>query len=268
LGFHLPPKGLRSHPATTDADFDSGRTAKDSSAEGYAFFLVAQNSIREVVSLHNFLDSGFDPTLLVPASADSELDWVDEERWSAATDIFWYRKFYAETRVGQLMLLRSDKPKIFDAEDVRRGYPFLSDFESDSVTPAPEAGQWLGTPFRATQDKFGQIHKIVLGIRSVLWILMAIMILDLLLRWRKVFAFASNCLQSKLHHESRHSPAVPSRRLVRVRRGPGSKAASLGCGESRIAERARLVGGCKRRLSLALEDRASEGQANALPGYG
>jgi hypothetical protein len=36
--------------------------------------------------------------------------------WKDARTRFWYRKFYTETRSGQLMVLRSDQPAIFDSQ--------------------------------------------------------------------------------------------------------------------------------------------------------
>jgi hypothetical protein len=43
----------------------------------------------------------------------SEPIWCDEPDWDVAQAKFWYRKFYSETRTGQLMWLRPDNPVLF-----------------------------------------------------------------------------------------------------------------------------------------------------------
>jgi len=39
--------------------------------------------------------------------------WGDEADWDEANTRYWYRRFYTETRTGQLMALRSDDPRLF-----------------------------------------------------------------------------------------------------------------------------------------------------------
>jgi hypothetical protein len=143
---------------------------------GYGFFLVGNNKIMEVVQLGDFEGSGFDPSLLVPQRT-SELEWTDEEDWSIANDIFWYRQFYSETRIGQLMVLRPDKPKIYDAQDIKQSYSY----EFDEETTADVAANEL---IAATEpeDTLDEVKKIVLGVKSVMWILVALTVIDLLLR--------------------------------------------------------------------------------------
>jgi hypothetical protein len=73
----------------------------------YSFFAVNNDKIvREFLSFRDGPDSGFDRSLF-------ELN--DEKyasEWREARIRFWYRKFYRETRVGQLMVLRPDEPEL------------------------------------------------------------------------------------------------------------------------------------------------------------
>jgi hypothetical protein len=52
--------------------------------------------------------SGFDPTVFSPHVYDDPFD--------EARDKFWYRKFYTETQMGQLMVLRKDEPTLYGYE--------------------------------------------------------------------------------------------------------------------------------------------------------
>lgn len=67
----------------------------------YHFFIVANDKIvLEDAWLRDSPDSGFDPEMFSIAGDEAEAP-------------FWYRKFYRETRTGQLMVLRPDKPELF-----------------------------------------------------------------------------------------------------------------------------------------------------------
>jgi hypothetical protein len=53
---------------------------------------------------------GFDPSVLRPPEEPENAQW---KGWADANLRWWYRKFYTETRTGQLMVLRTDFPPIF-----------------------------------------------------------------------------------------------------------------------------------------------------------
>jgi len=79
----------------------------------YNFFVVHGNAIvREQVSFCDYSDSGFDPSVF-EADEDSRPIWRNHPEWDAARVRYWYRKFYKETRTGQLMVLRPDGPELF-----------------------------------------------------------------------------------------------------------------------------------------------------------
>ena len=46
-------------------------------------------------------------------SDDSDFIWRNDSHWREAWARFWYRKFYTETRTGQLMVLRPDEPTLY-----------------------------------------------------------------------------------------------------------------------------------------------------------
>jgi hypothetical protein len=67
----------------------------------YKFFVVHEDRIvRESVSFSDYSGSGFDPTVF-----DSG-DGSDDSNWDLAWAAYWYRRFYRETLIGQLMVLR------------------------------------------------------------------------------------------------------------------------------------------------------------------
>lgn len=84
----------------------------------YSFFVVHNAGIvRDAVSFFGDSaishDSGFTPSVFT-ADGDGDFErWsLTLERRSVARDRFWYRKFYQETRAGQLMVLRPDQPEL------------------------------------------------------------------------------------------------------------------------------------------------------------
>ena len=82
--------------------------------EMYSFFVVYRDRIvRESVSFSDYHGSGFDPDIFQSSKASDSI-WFNDQAWQGATTRYWYRKFYTETRTGQLMLLRDDNPKIYD----------------------------------------------------------------------------------------------------------------------------------------------------------
>lgn len=77
------------------------------------FFFVEFNGkiVREAVIFFEGPESGFEPTCFF------EHDNSDPR--AEAETRFWYRKFYTETRAGQLMVLRKDAPKLYDYDSQR-----------------------------------------------------------------------------------------------------------------------------------------------------
>ncbi len=125
----------------------------------YGFFLVAQDKIiDEHFTLSDWHNNGFDPAIL--SGYQSGPTWFHEPHWDEANDRFWYRKFYTETRTGQLMVLRPDEPTLFHYPEGR--YRSVGGIEG-----------WLG-----------EIHRLVRGMRIAIWILVAIAVLELFLHWR------------------------------------------------------------------------------------
>jgi hypothetical protein len=72
--------------------------------ETYRFFVVHQDKIvRDEISFHDYTGSGFAPSVF---------EGDDDEDWLVAWAAYWYRRFYRETTVGQLMTLRPDVPRL------------------------------------------------------------------------------------------------------------------------------------------------------------
>jgi|SRR5579872_107771 len=87
----------------------------DDPHERYSFFVVYDDKIvRERISFSDYDESGFDPAIF--KSEDSGWIWLNDSDWWEATTRFWYRKFYGETRTGQLMVLRPDEPILYHYE--------------------------------------------------------------------------------------------------------------------------------------------------------
>lgn len=82
----------------------------------YVFFVVHRDAIvREQVSFTDYSDSGFDPSVF-ESNEDSRPIWSNDPEWQEASVRYWYKKFYAETRTGQLMVLRPDEPVLYHYE--------------------------------------------------------------------------------------------------------------------------------------------------------
>lgn len=84
-----------------------------------------------------------------------------EKAWERADDKYWYRKFYEETRMGQLMLLRPDNPKLFY---YRKG--------------------WLPRKFAALSldERLFHIHGVLRSIAFGVWTLVILVLLYILAR--------------------------------------------------------------------------------------
>jgi hypothetical protein len=99
-------------------DYDSCREDPQSR---YDFFVVCDDKIvRENASFADYTDSGFDPSVLEGAD-ESDSVWFNDSHWCEARTRFWYRKFYTETRTGQLMVLRPDEPILYHYERLQTG---------------------------------------------------------------------------------------------------------------------------------------------------
>jgi hypothetical protein len=86
----------------------------------YRFFIVSGDEIfLEDASLSRTNDRDFMPEVLSPIEDDDPM-WSDANDWQAAQVAYWYRRFYQETRTGQLMLLRPDEPPLFHYLQGRR----------------------------------------------------------------------------------------------------------------------------------------------------
>ena len=93
--------------------YDSDSSREDPH-ERYSFFVVANDKIvREEVSFSDYHDSGFDAAIFESESFSDSI-WYNDSDWREARTRFWYRKFYTETRTGQLMVLRPDEPILYD----------------------------------------------------------------------------------------------------------------------------------------------------------
>jgi hypothetical protein len=89
--------------------------------EIYIFFVVYDDKIVwERVEFSDYTQSGFDPSIF-DARDDREPIYSIQAAMEKAEIRFWYRKFYLETRTGQIMVLRHDHPRLYDYETQRRG---------------------------------------------------------------------------------------------------------------------------------------------------
>lgn len=84
--------------------------------ERYVFFGVHGNKV--VMEQCNF--SSEDPLILEKQKVDEEPIWHSHPYFDEALEIYWYRKFYAETLMGQLMVLRPDEPILYHYQRPRR----------------------------------------------------------------------------------------------------------------------------------------------------
>jgi hypothetical protein len=75
----------------------------------YTFFVVCHDKIvREHASVRDYPGNGFDPSFF-EAEDYSFFNRSSEATWRRALTQFWYRKFYTETQMGQLAVLRDPK---------------------------------------------------------------------------------------------------------------------------------------------------------------
>lgn len=84
--------------------------------ESYRFFVVSGKEIvAESVSFSKWSGSGFDISIFRPRD-HSKSTWFADAAWGIAQDRYWYDKFYTETEMGRLMVLRPDNPPLFYLE--------------------------------------------------------------------------------------------------------------------------------------------------------
>ena len=124
--------------------------------EMYFFFVVAKDKIvRERVGFSDYHDSGFDPRILETRDY-KDMIWADEADWDEANTRYWYRRFYTETRTGQLMALRPDRPQLYHYEGT-----------------GPDM-----------MGAIGVLQHSLLRIKLVLWILVIISVISLVIHWK------------------------------------------------------------------------------------
>jgi hypothetical protein len=108
----LKLRGEGVEPFHSEWYFFDHDSVMDDPHEHYAFFIVFNDKIvRERVVFSDYHGSGFDPDVF-KADDDSDSIWANDTAWTEARIRFCYKKFYSETRIGQLMLLRDDDPEI------------------------------------------------------------------------------------------------------------------------------------------------------------
>lgn len=82
-------------------------TCRDDPQRAYSFFIVNREKIiRERAQVFEHYDSGFDPTVF-ETNNDPPI-WNHERDWAEARIRFLYRKFFTDTYIGQLFVLRKD----------------------------------------------------------------------------------------------------------------------------------------------------------------
>jgi hypothetical protein len=94
--------------------------------ETYVFFVVHDGKfVREAFScMHVY------PQVLTKMKVDDKPIWHSEPYGQQAWEMYWYRKFYAETPTGQIMVLRPDEPILYHyeraAHDVKGDVQFVT----------------------------------------------------------------------------------------------------------------------------------------------
>jgi len=124
--------------------------------KSYSFFVVANERIvRERGIFFDHHGSGFDPTIF-ETHDHNDLTWDHEDDWDDADTRYWYRKFYAETRTGQLMTLRPDAPQLFFYD--RTGPDLMG--------------------------AIGVLNQSLQRIKFLLWILVIVSVYSLIIHWK------------------------------------------------------------------------------------
>jgi hypothetical protein len=100
--------------------------------KSYSFFVVCDDKIvDERITFHD--GDGFAPSLLKTWDCEDRRfrDNLMQEAWER----LWYRKFYTETRTGQLMVLRQDYPALYFSPEGRH-FPVAQDDPGPITPPA------------------------------------------------------------------------------------------------------------------------------------
>ena len=119
----------------------------DDVMDRYQFFLVAKDRIvREEEGFTDSPESGFDPTVFDSGDKIPPI-WLSHPQLDSAWAAYWYRKFYTETKIGKLMVLRPDNPVLYHY---------------------PEGRRWLGLNVAGSQMGF------LRDIRFLLWLVIAL----------------------------------------------------------------------------------------------
>jgi hypothetical protein len=106
-------------------------SCRDEPNEIYSFFVVYQDKIvSERVSFSDYHGNGFDPDIFKWDEGHDDI-WRNDSDWMEATTRLWYRRFYSETRTGQLMVLRPDEPILYH-------YPRTQALDGMSGSQVPE----------------------------------------------------------------------------------------------------------------------------------
>lgn len=93
----------------TAAWFYFGKDHSRDADEIQEFFVVYENKI--IGTFH--FDSRAPQILVKPEEKDEDYIWSSDPYFREASEIYWYRKFYTETMIGQLMVLRPDEPPLY-----------------------------------------------------------------------------------------------------------------------------------------------------------
>ncbi|TAM80881.1 MAG: hypothetical protein EPN47_13425 [Acidobacteria bacterium] len=98
--------------------YDSDSSTHDP-ADKYDFFVVRDDRIvQEAVRFSDSRHSGFDPSIFSAPDEDDPFSIRENAKFEAWLS-YWYRKFYTETRTGQLMVFRPDEPPLYFYPDGR-----------------------------------------------------------------------------------------------------------------------------------------------------
>jgi hypothetical protein len=93
----------------TAAWFYFGKDHSRDADEIQEFFVVYEDKI--IGTFH--FDCRSPQILVKPEEKDEEYIWSSDRYFREASEIYWYRKFYTETMIGQLMVLRPDEPPLY-----------------------------------------------------------------------------------------------------------------------------------------------------------
>ncbi len=86
----------------------------DDAHDSHRFFVVHKDAIvMEGITFSQHSSAGFNPQAFRRAFESGDDIWGHAQDWREAETRYWYRKFYRETMMGQLMALRPDGPELY-----------------------------------------------------------------------------------------------------------------------------------------------------------